>query len=201
MEKGMTGLDIHEPILIFGKKPEIDYKELMKGLTKLVSHVAFGKWEDVAGDVVDTACGLGLAKTPEELGFLLINRAMFKAIYELVGESASRHLFERKKASEKWGGKLGEFIQIEQFSLDRRFFDRPNELPFNKNFQEILRIWLEDYGLDAATVTNIVNRLPGYFVFALNQEWRKNAKFYTPLAEALNTPFTEAIERENAWRL
>ncbi|HPR90738.1 MAG TPA: hypothetical protein PLD93_04830, partial [Synergistaceae bacterium] len=40
---------------------------------------------------------------------------------------------------------------------------------------------------------------PSYFVYALNQEWRKNAKSYRPIVEALDTPFAKAGDREWAW--
>ena len=49
------------------------------------------------------------------------------------------------------------------------------------------------------TAKAIAGRLPGYFVYALNQEWRLNAKSYRPLVEALNTPFAKAGDREWAW--
>ena len=45
----------------------------------------------------------------------------------------------------------------------------------------------------------IADRLPSYFVYALNQEWRKNAKTYRPIVEALDTPFAKAGDRELAW--
>jgi hypothetical protein len=35
--------------------------------------------------------------------------------------------------------------------------------------------------------------------YALNEEWRGNAKSYGPLVEALDTPFAKATEREWAW--
>ncbi len=45
----------------------------------------------------------------------------------------------------------------------------------------------------------IVARFPSYFTYALHQEWRRNAKAYGPLLEALDTPFAKASDREWAW--
>jgi hypothetical protein len=41
--------------------------------------------------------------------------------------------------------------------------------------------------------------LPSYFVYALNEEWGANAKSYRPVAQALDTPFAKAAEREQCW--
>src|SRR5690606_1934372 len=70
-----------------------------------------------------------------------------------------------------------------------------------KQFQRFLQTWLEENGVDKPVAITIINRLPSYFVYALHQEWRRNAKTYTPLIEALNTPFSQASERERSWRL
>jgi len=54
-------------------------------------------------------------------------------------------------------------------------------------------------GITKATASAIAERVPTYFVYALNQEWRRNAKSYRPLVESLDTPFTKAGDREWAW--
>ena len=59
--------------------------------------------------------------------------------------------------------------------------------------------WLEIHGLSPSSAQTIVERLPTYFVYALNQEWRQNAKTYQPLLQVIDTPFTKAGEREWAW--
>ena len=65
--------------------------------------------------------------------------------------------------------------------------------------QAILQRWLEARGLSVPLATAIVERLPSYFVYALNQEWRRNAKSYRPLIEAIDSPFVKAGDREWAW--
>ena len=65
--------------------------------------------------------------------------------------------------------------------------------------QSVLKKWLEGFGIGNATAKAIVDRLPSYFVYALNHEWRRNAKSYRPLIEAIDTPFAKAGDREWAW--
>jgi uncharacterized protein YjbI with pentapeptide repeats len=58
---------------------------------------------------------------------------------------------------------------------------------------------LERFGLTEAQSKSITDRLPSYFVFALNDQWRQRPEEYLPLKQAFNTPFTKASEREQAW--
>nr|WP_232224226.1 pentapeptide repeat-containing protein [Mastigocladopsis repens] len=65
--------------------------------------------------------------------------------------------------------------------------------------------WLESFGLNKAQVKVISDRLPTQFVYALHQEWNNNSNKYINLQEKLNSPFSQAAEREGkkeqAWRL
>lgn len=65
--------------------------------------------------------------------------------------------------------------------------------------RNLLRFWLEGTGVSTPGATAISERFPTYFVYALNEEWRENAKSYRPLVEALDTPFAKAAARESAW--
>jgi uncharacterized protein YjbI with pentapeptide repeats len=79
------------------------------------------------------------------------------------------------------------------------FLDRPTELPILKDAQSLLQKWLEDLNMSNPSAKAIADRLPSYFVYALNQEWRRNAKIYRPIIEALDTPFAKAGDRDWAW--
>jgi len=83
--------------------------------------------------------------------------------------------------------------------IDKKFLDRPGELPILKEIQSILQAQLQGLGLSSPSAKAIADRLPSYFIYALNQEWRKNAKNYQPIIEALNTPFAKAGDREWSW--
>ena len=83
--------------------------------------------------------------------------------------------------------------------IDGRFLDRPGDLPLIKKTAQLLRSWLQTLQISEASASAIVDRLPTYFAYALNQEWRRNAKRYKPLLDALKTPFTKAGDREWAW--
>ena len=90
-------------------------------------------------------------------------------------------------------------MSTSEIPIDLRFFDRPANLSLIKNLQPLLSQWLQSHGLEALAAQAVAERLPVYFVYALTNEWRRNAKAYGPLLEAQDTPFGKAGEREWAW--
>ena len=124
--------------------------------------------------------------------FFSFSRSIIKALFELVGESASQQLIDAKKDSDALVDQLDFSISSGEVYIDRKFLDRPAELPLLKEIQSLLQKWLEDLGVSNPSAKAIADRLPSYFVYALNQEWRKNAKTYRPIIEALDTPFAKA---------
>jgi len=199
MAKSNPKLKTVRPKNVFHKPLKADIKELFKALTKGISHTAFGKWDEICTDTVETLSALGLSTDPEELAFLLIRRSITKALFELVGESASQQLADTEKDSDVLIDHLDLSISSKEVNIDHKFLDRPSELPLINDIQTLLQQWLEGYSIPQPTAKAIVDRLPGYFVYALNQEWRRNEKFYRPLIEALDTPFAKAGDREWAW--
>ena len=198
-KKPSPKLKATKPEGVFEKQFKVEFKQLFKALSKGVGHAAFGKWEEIGNDAVETLSAVGLETKPEELAFLLIQRSINKALFELVGESASQQLIDAEKDSDVLVGQLDFSISAGEVHIDNTFFDRPAELPLIKEVQPHLQKWLEGLGVIQPAAKAIVDRLPSYFVYALNQEWRKNAKSYRPIVEALDTPFAKAGDREWAW--
>ena len=55
--------------------------------------------------------------------------------------------------------------------------------------------------MDEPSARAIGGRLGAYFTFALHQEWARRPNEYEPIRQAVaKTPFTEADDRERAWR-
>jgi uncharacterized protein YjbI with pentapeptide repeats len=199
MAKSNPKLVAKKPKSVFDKSIRVDLKGLLKSISKGIVHTTSGKWEEVANDAVETLSSIGLATEPDELAFLLIRRSIIKALFELVGESASQQIISAKDDSEVLIDQLDQSISTGDVHFDHNFFDRPAELPLLKEVQVLLQKWLEGLGLSDPGAKAIVDRLPSYFVYALNQEWRKNAKSYRPIIETLDTPFSKAGDREWAW--
>ncbi|UEC41788.1 MAG: NACHT domain-containing protein [Methanothrix sp.] len=197
--KSSPKLKATKPESIFEKQFNVDLEQLFKSLSKGIGHAAFGRWEEIGNDTVEALSAVGLETKPEELAFLLIQRSITRALFDLVGESASLYLADAEMDSDALLDKLDLSISAGEVHIDQKFFDRPSDLPLIKEIQPLLQKWLEGIGVKEPAAKAIVDRLPSYFVYALNQEWRKNAKSYRPIIEALDTPFSRAGDREWAW--
>jgi len=185
-----------KPVSVFFKPVKADFKDLFKALAKGVGHTATGKWIELGADAVEALAALGVTTEPEELAFLLIRRSLITAAFELLDNSASQLSDTIPADADALVDRLDLSLDL---SVDQKFLDRPGDLPIIDSFKTLLSVWLKELGIDEPTADAIAGRLPTYFVYALNQEWRRNAKSYAPLLEALNTPFTKAGDREWAW--
>lgn len=199
MVKSTHKLRTKKPVSVFDKPLKADFKQLFKSLCKGVGHGVAGNWAELGSDTVETLSAVGLTTEPGELAFLLIRRSLTKALFDLAGESASQYLTQSNKDSMALTEQLDFSIASQETQIDHKFLDRPAEIPLMHDAQQILKQWLEIHGLSPSSAQATVERLPTYFVYALNQEWRQNAKTYQPFLQVIDTPFTRAGEREWAW--
>ena len=192
-------LKVKKPVPVFFKPVKADFKDLFKALAKGVGHITTGKWIELGTDTVEALSALRLTTEPGELVYLLISRSLTMAVFELLGDSASQFSDTTAKDAEALVDSLDLSIEAQDMSVDQKFLDRPEDLMIVDSFKALLSGWLKRLGVEEAAAAAIADRLPTYFVYALNQEWRRNSKSYGPLLEALNTPFTKAGDREWAW--
>ena len=202
--KSGPGLKATKPKSVFERSFQVDYKGLFKSLSKGVIHAAGGKLEEAGIDATETLSALGLkTEDPGEIAFLLINRSINEALLELVNEGSCLQLMDEKMNPDAAIEQLDFTSAVTEVFIDRKFLDRPAELPFLKDVQSLLQKWLEGLCVSdpkaGPSAKAIADRLPSYFVYSLIQEWRKNTKSYLPIIEALNTPFARAGDREWAW--
>jgi len=191
------------PVAFWNKPLKVNFVDLFKGLGKLTVDASFQNWNNVGLDVVESSAALGLNDTIEETAWLLIYRATAKALLDLSRENIN--LMIAQAPNEYDLGALTEMIDRSLESLELEistdFFKRPKELPLVNLIVEVFVKWLQDFGITEVQAQMIAGRFPAYFTFALNKEWQERAKDYSKIQEALNTPFSPAIERERGWRL
>lgn len=199
MTKASPKLKVQKPKNTFDKPLQADFKGIFKSLAKGIGHTATGKWEELGNDAIEGLSAIGLASEPAELAFLLIHRSVTRALFDLISESASQHLADNNMSTEDIEEKLNFSIAVRNVQLDKKFLDRPSELPLLNDLKPMLQKWLERHGVENHVAMSVTDRLSSYFVYALNQEWRKNVKSYRPLIEVLETPFSKAGDREWTW--
>ena len=195
------GLDLKKPISVWNKPLKVNFKDLFKAVGKLGVDAATGKWEGVAKDTVETLAAVGLgSNTPEEQAWALIYNALAQAVASVVGDSRTlmRKLPENVEATIEV---LDFSLEATELALSRDLFEYPERLAIVGAVRAPLRQFLEGMGVDEVQADSLSSRLPGYFAYALNREWRKNGSSYGEISTAIDTPFTKARERVQGWRL
>jgi uncharacterized protein YjbI with pentapeptide repeats len=192
-----------QPVAFWNKPLKVNFVDLFKGVGKLAVDASFQNWNNVGLDVVESSAALGLNGTIEEAAWLLIYRATAKALLDLASENLN--MMTVQAPSEYDLGELTELIDrsLENLELEisTDFFKLPKEIPLVKVIVEVFEKWLQQFGITEVQAQMIAGRFPAYFTFALNKEWRERAKDYTKIQDALNTPFSPAIERERGWMI
>jgi hypothetical protein len=191
------GLSISKPVPVLLKSINIDFKDFSKALGKAFVDVGFGKWDSLAGDGVDALAALGLKAGAAEIGWLLVYRSILQAMKKLVDEKTElpSEMFnpqELKKA-------IDQALADSSLLIDRQFFNHPGQSTVMGLIQPSFTEWLIFSGVDAVDAQTTSRRLPAYFEEALNVEWGDRPQDYAILKEKLDTPFTQANDRTQAW--
>ncbi len=198
--KSDSSLTVSKPSSVWQRPITLNFRELFKAGGKGVVHGLSGKWDDMAGDAVEAIAALGLGTTPEDRLWLLIYRSLQQAMIDLLKGNDDR-LIESLDF-----GALGDVLDVAlkqhgELQIDvTLLFKQPKQLPLLEEVKTIFQRWLPSVMevADASQAKAIADRLPSYFVFALNQEWRNKSAAYEVLKEQ-ETPFSQATEQEQAW--
>jgi len=192
-----SGYSIKKPVPVLQKSLTFNFNDIFKALGKAGVDFAFGKWDSLAADGVDALGALGLAAGPEEIAWWFVYRSLFQAMKNLVDEK--KELESEKFKFKLLQTKINEALENSSLSIDEKFFEHPDKDKIVGVIQPAFTQWLIDSGLSEVEAKAISQRLPIYFAVALHEEWGSRPKDYAVLQEKLDTPFTQANERLQAW--
>ncbi|ELS03210.1 putative low-complexity protein [Xenococcus sp. PCC 7305] len=197
------GILVKKTIFGLNKTIGVNFRDLFKAVGKAIADYKFGKWNFVAKDGVDVLAALGLQQDAGHLAWLLIYRSLDQAIHQLVEDNLDLFTGKFKNYDEYDAIAEGIDFSLEntEIVIDSSFFKHPKQILQQININQLFLAWLQCYSLNNAAATSICQRLPSYFVFALNQEWHARASDYASINEFFHTPVADAAERENSWRL
>ncbi|MDY6786060.1 MAG: pentapeptide repeat-containing protein [Cyanobacteriota bacterium] len=195
---GDSSIKVQRPQSPLHKEIKINPKGLLLSLGKAAINGAFLKWDDLAESGLDILENLGLERKLSEIAGLLVVRALFGAMEELLDDNRLLLVEEPDNLKELYKA-IEESLEENEIAIARDFFLRPQDLPFVGATQTSFAQWLERYVEKPVEARNMSRRLPAYFVFALNDEWKAHKEDYLCLQEELDTPFTQASERQRGW--
>ena len=183
-------------VALLNSNIKVSFKDLFKSLGKALIDFKSGNIPLLIKDIVDTVGAINIESDVADIAWLLIFRSLSEAIHNLVDEHKFIFISEYKNFDA-----IAEEIEELETTINRNFFYRPKDLSILKDIAEPFQKWLKLYGLDEAQAQSICNRLPSYFVFALNNEWRSRPKEYEKIKQNLVTPFSEAVNKEESWQV
>ena len=192
-----SGLIISKPTSVLKKSIKVNFKDFSKALGKGLVDLSFGKWDSLAGDGVEALTALGLASNAEEIAWLLVYRCLLLAMKNLIDEKTE--LGTEKYDIKALQGQINQALEISSLTINKRFFEHPDRDSIFECIKPAFVEWLKHCGLIEADAQAISDRLPIYFAAALHEEWGRHSKDYGVLKQQLDTPFTQANERSQAW--
>lgn len=192
-------LAAQKPISLWQRPIKVEFGRLAKALGSGAIAGAFGKWDSVASSGLDAVSALGLAQDdPTVIAWVLVQRSLLQAMSDLLQDYRG-HLQGQEPNFQLLCNQLDLALEKSDFVLNSSFFEQPKTLSVLTAVQDPYRRWLQTVGLAPHEAQAIAQRLPTYFVYALNQQWRQNRQDYARLQEALQTPFIQASDREQRW--
>lgn len=213
MSSNQHGLNVTKPVSLLNRSIKFSFREFFKSFTGAVIKGATIKYADALGDVIGALASVSLPQDCGEVAWLLIQRSLLQAVHDLLKENEAllysnpENLMVRLTRRglppddpDAITSRLDLSLEQSNIVIDENFFLRPRTLTILEEFKTPFKQWLEMFDLNGAEATSIVNRLPSYFVHALNEQWRERAEDYKCLKEAFDTPFTKAGAAEQAWQ-
>ena len=195
----MSGIAPKKPTSIWKRPIQVQFGDLATALGKVAVTSAFGLWPETASGGVDVLAALGIqGDEAGAIAWMLVQRSLLQAMSELTGECKA-DLSDRSPNFKLLCQQLDHALESSELSLTPKFFSRPKQLPVVEEVKTPFRQWLQTYGLSPQQAQSLADRLPRYFVFALNEQWRANPTDYVLLQQSLGGPFEVANERELAW--
>ncbi|MEL6559574.1 MAG: pentapeptide repeat-containing protein [Bacteroidota bacterium] len=206
MEQSPTGIPM-KPTKFLDKVITLDFQKIFATLSKSALMLSFGRFDMAFVGLFDLANGYKLANDPENLAYNLVISALIDASQLLTEENSSQFNIELENeedleshpAYKKFMDELKHLIQNKNYVLEYKHILNPKELPFLEIYKTHFVNYLLLFGITKKRAMLVSNRLPTYFIYALNNEWRSSPEKYGPLHDTLNAPTAAAARRERQW--
>ena len=202
MVEESLGFEAKAPIGLWNKRIGIDGAALFKAAAKGALAYFTANPAAAVTTAIDGifAIQIGPLK-PEEQAWLLIQRALARAMAKLVAEGREKETFEVADA-QTLIDRLDQSLAEASIRIGQDFFDHRADHDVVDVVRPGMAAWLCSLGLSDLGVEQITKRLGRYFTFNLHREWATHHRDYAELAreiESWNTPFAKADARERAW--
>ena len=116
-----SGLQISQPIAVWNRPLEVNFKDLFKTLGKGFIDASMGQWGGFGKSILDASAAIGLTNSPGHIAWLLIYRSLSKAMASLA-EDSKELLVDRPENLDLLCNKLDLSLEDTSLTIDYRFF-------------------------------------------------------------------------------
>ncbi len=204
--KKTTGVKV-EKASFFDKKIKADFKKIFTVFAKSAIMAYAGKPASAFKELVSIADAFNLSTSKPDLAYQLILTALINAAHHLAEENSHRFMANLEDAEKLYDVPeymeflegISVLVEEKEVVLEFEMIKDPRSIPILEDFKNYFNQYLILFGISEKDAELITNRLPSYFVFELNDEWRNNFAKYEPLLNLLDAPTAEAARKERQW--
>jgi hypothetical protein len=196
------GFDARKPIGFWNKRLGLEGTGLFKAALKAALGYLTANPAAAVSATIDGAFAIQTKPLPpEEQAWLLIQRALARAMAKLAAEARQREVFETADV-QNLVASLDQGLAKRPVRIGRDFVDHPADHDVLDAIRPGFTEWLTALGLGEIETAHIIRRLGAYFTFSLHREWTTHHKEYVELERTIESwsgPFAKASGRERAW--
>jgi hypothetical protein len=137
--------------------------------------------------------------TPEEAGWRLVYAGLEGAIEDIVQPFRHRATAGKPLPIQHLIQLGGGRIDFDVIEAPADFLDHPKGLPILAEISPLLQGALRYLDVDEAAARSAADRLPGYFVFALEATWREHKAGLAAIEDLTVSPIALAARQERHW--
>ena len=201
-----TGISVKRTKLL-NRNVKADFKRIFTSLSKAAIMFSSGSMASGLKETVGVFENLRISENSENLAYQLILTALVNSAHNLSEENRNRFTVRLENAEQLFDDKeycnfldgITTLVETKEIILEIGMLKKPRLIPFLEDFQEYFKRYLHVFGLSQKDAELISRRLPTYFVFALNNEWRANYGKYQHLLQSLDGPISDSALKEQEW--
>ena len=201
-----TGVSVKKTKLL-DRKVKTDFKKILTSLSKSAIMYYAGKSESAIKESVSLVDAFKFSTDTSDLAYQLIITALVNSAHNLARENSNRFVARFEEHEKLYDDKeymeflenITSLVEEKEIVIEYETLKNPRSLSLLESFQQYFSKYLILFGISEKDAELISNRLPSYFVFELNDEWRNNFPKYESIIQKLDAPIAGAARKERQW--
>lgn len=183
-----------------------------RNLFKSISEGAVAYFTSATPELIKSGISLvdviELKNKPEALVYSLIVKSFQQSVVEVINENINKlnpefltiTNFQEYREYQNLIVEIEDTIESKSLVVGINFFDDPTQINILEPLIVVVKKWLVVFGFTDLEATYTSNKIKPYFIFALNDNWRKNSDEYQIIFDKIITPFSKITKSELDWK-